>query len=100
MLLKLSAFDGFRRHHDGWRSTLLSQTEEIALVIKTFSAHHGEGLPLTHIAALRTVASQDAKVKPANWIDLRQSPGNGAHSAFNGNSISYSGQVNMPPQVV
>lgn len=34
--------------------TLLSQTEEIALLIKTFSAHHGEGLPLTHIAGLRT----------------------------------------------
>jgi len=34
--------------------TLLPQTEEIALLIKTFSAHHGEGLPLTHIAGLRT----------------------------------------------
>ena len=34
--------------------TLLSQTEEIALLIKTFSAHHGEGLPLIHITALRT----------------------------------------------
>jgi 3-deoxy-D-manno-octulosonate 8-phosphate phosphatase KdsC-like HAD superfamily phosphatase len=34
--------------------TLLSQTEEIVLFIKTFSAHHGEGLPLTHITGLHT----------------------------------------------
>ena len=33
--------------------TLLSQTEEIALLIKTLSAHHREGLPLIHIAGLR-----------------------------------------------
>jgi hypothetical protein len=52
--------------------TLLSQTEEIALLIKTFSAHHGEGLPLTHTSPdFERVASQDAKVKPGNWIDLR-----------------------------
>jgi len=45
--------------------TLLSQTEEIALLIKTFSAHHGEGLPLTHTSPdFERVASQDAKVKP------------------------------------
>lgn len=54
MLLKLNAFDGFRRHHDGWWRYVAAQTEEIALLIKTFSAHHGEGLPLTHIAGLRT----------------------------------------------
>src|SRR5262249_20555946 len=34
--------------------TLLSQTEEIALEIKTFDAHHGLGLTLAHTAGLRS----------------------------------------------
>ena len=34
--------------------TLMSQTEEIALEIKTFDAHDGQGLTLAHTAALRT----------------------------------------------
>src|SRR5437870_6737333 len=34
--------------------TLLSQTEEIALEIKTFDAHDGQGLTLAHAAGLRT----------------------------------------------
>jgi 3-deoxy-D-manno-octulosonate 8-phosphate phosphatase (KDO 8-P phosphatase) len=34
--------------------TLLSQTEEIALEIKTFDAHDGQGLTLAHTAGLRT----------------------------------------------
>jgi 3-deoxy-D-manno-octulosonate 8-phosphate phosphatase (KDO 8-P phosphatase) len=34
--------------------TLLSQTEEIALEIKTFDAHDGQGLTLAHSAGLRT----------------------------------------------
>jgi 3-deoxy-D-manno-octulosonate 8-phosphate phosphatase (KDO 8-P phosphatase) len=34
--------------------TLLSQTEEIALEIKTFDAHVGQGLTLAHTAWLRT----------------------------------------------
>src|SRR5262249_39153232 len=34
--------------------TLLSQTEEIALEIKTFDAHDGHGLTLAHNAGLRT----------------------------------------------
>jgi len=34
--------------------TLLSQTEEIALEIKTFDAHDGHGLTLAHTAGLRT----------------------------------------------
>jgi len=33
---------------------LLSQTEEIALEIKTFDAHDGQGLTLAHTAGLRT----------------------------------------------
>jgi 3-deoxy-D-manno-octulosonate 8-phosphate phosphatase (KDO 8-P phosphatase) len=33
---------------------LLSQTEEIALEIKTFDAHDGQGLTLAHSAGLRT----------------------------------------------
>src|SRR5579862_2202591 len=34
--------------------TLLSQTEEIAVEIKTFDAHDGQGLTLAHTAGLRT----------------------------------------------
>jgi 3-deoxy-D-manno-octulosonate 8-phosphate phosphatase (KDO 8-P phosphatase) len=34
--------------------SLLSQTEEIALEIKTFDAHDGQGLTLAHAAGLRT----------------------------------------------
>jgi len=34
--------------------TLLSRTEEIALEIKTFDAHDGQGLTLAHTAGLRT----------------------------------------------
>jgi 3-deoxy-D-manno-octulosonate 8-phosphate phosphatase (KDO 8-P phosphatase) len=34
--------------------TLLSQTEEVPLEIKTFDAHDGQGLTLAHIAGLRT----------------------------------------------
>ena len=34
--------------------TLLSQTEEIAVEIKTFDAHDGQGLTLAHIAGIRT----------------------------------------------
>lgn len=34
--------------------TLLSQTEEIAIEIKTFDAHDGQGLTLAHTAGLRT----------------------------------------------
>jgi len=34
--------------------TLLSQTEEIALEIKTFDAHDGQGLMLAHTAGIRT----------------------------------------------
>jgi 3-deoxy-D-manno-octulosonate 8-phosphate phosphatase (KDO 8-P phosphatase) len=34
--------------------TLLSQTEEIALELKTFDAHDGQGLTLAHTAGLRT----------------------------------------------
>jgi 3-deoxy-D-manno-octulosonate 8-phosphate phosphatase (KDO 8-P phosphatase) len=34
--------------------TLLSQTEELALEIKTFDAHDGQGLTLAHTAGLRT----------------------------------------------
>src|ERR1700746_3608711 len=34
--------------------TLLSQTEEVALEIKTFDAHDGQGLTLAHTAGLRT----------------------------------------------
>jgi 3-deoxy-D-manno-octulosonate 8-phosphate phosphatase (KDO 8-P phosphatase) len=34
--------------------TLMSQTEEIALEIKTFDAHDGQGLTLAHAAGLRT----------------------------------------------
>lgn len=34
--------------------TLLSQSEEIALEIKTFDAHDGQGLTLAHSAGLRT----------------------------------------------
>jgi 3-deoxy-D-manno-octulosonate 8-phosphate phosphatase (KDO 8-P phosphatase) len=34
--------------------SLLSQTEEIALEIKTFDAHDGQGLTLAHTAGLRT----------------------------------------------
>lgn len=34
--------------------TLLSQAEEIALEIKTFDAHDGQGLTLAHTAGLRT----------------------------------------------
>jgi len=34
--------------------TLFSQTEEIALEIKTFDAHDGQGLTLAHTAGLRT----------------------------------------------
>jgi len=34
--------------------TLLSQSEEIALEIKTFDAHDGQGLTLAHTAGLRT----------------------------------------------
>jgi 3-deoxy-D-manno-octulosonate 8-phosphate phosphatase (KDO 8-P phosphatase) len=32
----------------------LSQTEDVALEIKTFDAHDGQGLTLPHIAGLRT----------------------------------------------
>lgn len=34
--------------------TLLSQTEEVALEIKTFDAHDGQGLMLAHTAGIRT----------------------------------------------
>jgi len=34
--------------------TLLSQTDEIALEVKTFDAHDGQGLTLAHTAGLRT----------------------------------------------
>lgn len=34
--------------------TLLSQSEEIAVEIKTFDAHDGQGLTLAHTAGLRT----------------------------------------------
>jgi 3-deoxy-D-manno-octulosonate 8-phosphate phosphatase (KDO 8-P phosphatase) len=34
--------------------SLLSQTEEVALEIKTFDAHDGQGLTLAHTAGLRT----------------------------------------------
>ena len=34
--------------------TLLSQTEDIALEIKTFDAHDGQGLTLAHTAGLHT----------------------------------------------
>jgi len=34
--------------------TLLSQTEELAVEIKTFNAHDGQGLTLAHTAGLRT----------------------------------------------
>lgn len=34
--------------------TLLSQTDEVALEIKTFDAHDGQGLTLAHTAGLRT----------------------------------------------
>jgi len=34
--------------------TLLSQTEDLALEIKTFDAHDGQGLTLAHTAGLRT----------------------------------------------
>ena len=34
--------------------TLLSQTEEVAIEIKTFDAHDGQGLTLAHTAGLRT----------------------------------------------
>ena len=34
--------------------TLLSQTEDVALEIKTFDAHDGQGLILAHTAGLRT----------------------------------------------
>jgi 3-deoxy-D-manno-octulosonate 8-phosphate phosphatase (KDO 8-P phosphatase) len=33
---------------------LLSQTKEVALEIKTFDAHDGQGLTLAHTAGLRT----------------------------------------------
>lgn len=36
------------------RVTLLSQTEDIALEIKTFDAHDGQGLTLAYTAGLRT----------------------------------------------
>jgi 3-deoxy-D-manno-octulosonate 8-phosphate phosphatase (KDO 8-P phosphatase) len=36
------------------RVTLLSQTEDIALEIKSFDAHDGQGLTLAHTAGLRT----------------------------------------------
>lgn len=35
--------------------TLLSQTEEIALEIKTFDAHDGHGLTLAHTAGRQTI---------------------------------------------
>jgi hypothetical protein len=35
--------------------SLLSQTEDVALEIKTFDAHDGQGLTLAHIAGLRMV---------------------------------------------
>ena len=34
--------------------TLLSQTEKVALEVKTFDAHDGQGLTLAHTAGLRT----------------------------------------------
>ena len=34
--------------------TLLSQTEDVALEIKTFDAHDGQGLTLAHVAGVRT----------------------------------------------
>jgi 3-deoxy-D-manno-octulosonate 8-phosphate phosphatase (KDO 8-P phosphatase) len=34
--------------------TLLSQTDEVALEIKTFDAHDGQGLTLAHTAGIRT----------------------------------------------
>ena len=34
--------------------TLMSQTEELALEIKTFDAHDGQGLTLAHTAGIRT----------------------------------------------
>ena len=34
--------------------TLLSQTEEVAVEIKTFDAHDGQGLTLAHTAGIRT----------------------------------------------
>src|SRR5437016_6633508 len=34
--------------------SLLSQTEEVALEIKTFDAHDGQGLTLAHVAGVRT----------------------------------------------
>ena len=34
--------------------TLLSQTEEVAIEIKTFDAHDGQGLTLAHTAGIRT----------------------------------------------
>jgi len=42
--------------------TLLSQTEEVALEIKTFDAHDGQGLTLARTAGIRT-----------GWITGRQS---------------------------
>ena len=41
--------------------TLLSQTEDLALEIKTFDAHDGQGLTLAHTAGLRTAASPAGK---------------------------------------
>ena len=41
--------------------TLLSQTEEVALEIKTFDAHDGQGLTLAHVAGFARVASLHAR---------------------------------------
>ena len=45
---------GRRRHDDRWWRVMLSQTEEVALEIKTLDAHDGQGLTLAHTAGLRT----------------------------------------------
>jgi 3-deoxy-D-manno-octulosonate 8-phosphate phosphatase (KDO 8-P phosphatase) len=50
--------------------SLLSQTEEIAIEIKTFDAHDGQGLTLAHTAGLRTgciTGRQRSALRPA-WI--------------------------------
>src|SRR5438445_11860576 len=50
--------------------TLLSQTEEIALEIKTFDAHDGQGLTLAHTAGLRTGRQSSALMRRAREMNM------------------------------
>src|SRR5882724_13460721 len=54
--------------------SLLSQTEEIALEIKTFDAHDGQGLTLAYAASLRTgsitVRESAAVLRRANEMKM------------------------------